>query len=244
MGRLQATRDKTKGTNHPKRDSLASIADMSHELRTPLHTIIGFSEELASVENLRMLTEQEIVEFAGYIHQAGHSLLGMINNLLDLSKIEAGYLTLNKEEFCLHDVYLITKPILMQQAESKGLSLRIEGDDPVVCADYQRISQVMMNLVGNAIKFTERGGVTVQISSAETEITVSVIDTGIGIHEPDLQMIFGKFHQDDSSASYRKNGTGLGLAISRSLVEMHGGRIWAESQPGKGSSFSFTIPIE
>ncbi len=183
MGRLQATRDKTKGTNHPKRDSLASIADMSHELRTPLHTIIGFSEELASVENLRMLTEQEIVEFAGYIHQAGHSLLGMINNLLDLSKIEAGYLTLNKEEFCLHDVYLITKPILMQQAESKGLSLRIEGDDPVVCADYQRISQVMMNLVGNAIKFTERGGVTVQISSAETEITVSVIDTGIGIHE-------------------------------------------------------------
>lgn len=239
----QAVKEKTEATDYFKSEFLVNMGNMSHELLTPLHTVIGFSDELADLENLRTLTEDEVLEFAGYIHQAGYRLLALISDLLDLSRIEAGYLALNKEKFYLKDVCLKLEPILRQQAESKGLSLRFEGDDPIILADYHRVSQVIMNLVDNAIKFTERGGVTVRISTAETEAVVSVIDTGIGISEPNLQMIFKKFRQVDGSASRQKGGTGLGLAISRSLVEMHGGRIWAESKPGRGSSFSFAIPI-
>ena len=232
---------KAEAANHAESEFLANI---SHELRTPLNSIIGFSQELAGEENLKTLTESEILEFAEYIYQAGHRLLNLINDLLDLSKIEAGHLALDKEVFHLHDVYLVVEPILRQQADSKELLLRFEGDDPAVHADYQRISQVMINLIGNAIKFTEHGGVTVRTSTAQGKAIVSVIDTGIGISEQELPVIFHRFRQADGSSSRRKGGTGLGLAISRSLIEMHGGRIWVESRPGKGSTFSFTIPVE
>ena len=206
--------------------------------------IIGFSEELASEEKLKTLGESEVSEFGGYIHQAGHRLLLLINNLLDLSKIEADHLVLDKEVFHLRDVYQTVEPVLKQQADSKGLFLKFEEDNSVIFADYERISQVMINLVGNAIKFTEQGGVTVRAHMKPKEIVVSVIDTGSGISEQDLPIIFEKFRQADGSSSRKKGGTGLGLAISKSLMEMHGGRIWAESELGKGSSFYFTIPVE
>ncbi len=237
---LQAAMEKAEAASRAKSEFLAN---MSHELRTPLNAIIGFSEELADAENIETLAKEEIPEFAGYIYQAGHRLLTLVNNLLDLSKAEAGRLTLEKESFSLKDAYTAIEPILKQQAEVKGLFLRFQGDGAVVFADQQRISQVITNLVGNAIKFTEHGGVTVRISEVENEIRVSVTDTGIGISEEDLPIIFEKFRQADGSSSHQGGGTGLGLAISKNIVEMHGGKIRVESEPENGSTFSFSLPV-
>lgn len=218
------------------------LANVNHELRTPLNSIIGFSGEFSERNKLERLNSDEILEFGGYIHRAGKKLLNLVNDLLDLSKIEAGKLTLEKEPFTLREAYLEIEALLKQQADAKGLSLQCEGNDVMVFADKRQMTQVIMNLVSNAIKFTEAGKVTVRISASETQVEVSVIDTGIGISEQDLPVIFEKFYQVDSSSSRKKGGTGLGLAICRELVQMHGGTIGVESEVGKGSRFSFTIP--
>ncbi len=236
---LQAAMEKAEAANRAKSEFLAN---MSHELRTPLNAIIGFSEELANEENLERLAEGEIPEFAGYIHQAGHRLLDLVNDLLDLSKVEAGRLKLDMKSFALRDAYLAVEPVLRQQAEEKELLLRFQGEGVIVFADQQRISQVITNLVGNAIKFTDHGGVTVRVSKAEKGVRVSVVDTGIGISKENLPIIFEGFSQIDGSSSRQSGGTGLGLAISKKLVEMHGGRIWVESELANGSTFSFSIP--
>lgn len=141
------------------------------------------------------------------------------------------------------DAYLEIEPILRQQADEKGLYLRFAGDDIVVFGDKLRISQVIVNLIGNAIRFTENGGIDVHVSTAtEASAQMSVSDTGIGISEKDLPVIFERFRQAESAQSGRKGGTGLGLAICKKLVEMHGGKIGVESEGGKGSRFFFTIP--
>lgn len=237
---LQAAMEKAEAASRAKS---VFLANMSHELRTPLNAIIGFSEELANEENLERLAEGEIPEFAGYIHQAGHRLLDLVNDLLDLSKIEAGRLSLNMKSFALRDAYLAVEPVLRQQAEEKNLFLRFQGDGLIVFADQQRISQVIINLVGNAIKFTDHGGVTIRASKAEKEVRVSVIDTGVGISKENLPIIFEEFSQIDGSSSRQSGGTGLGLAISKKLVEIHGGRFWVESELANGSTFSFSIPV-
>lgn len=237
---LQAAMEKAEAASRAKS---VFLANMSHELRTPLNAIIGFSEELANEENLERLAEGEIPEFAGYIHQAGHRLLDLVNDLLDLSKIEAGRLSLNMKSFALRDAYLAVEPVLRQQAEEKNLFLRFQGDGLIVFADQQRISQVIINLVGNAIKFTDHGGVTIRAFKAEKEVRVSVIDTGVGISKENLPIIFEEFSQIDGSSSRQSGGTGLGLAISKKLVEIHGGRFWVESELANGSTFSFSIPV-
>jgi signal transduction histidine kinase len=179
------------------------------------------------------------------IESNGKHLLGLINDVLDLSKIEAGQLVLSLADYSLqnvvHTVYSAVEPL----ASEKSLSFRVElsPDLPAGCADERRLTQVLLNLVGNAIKFTDAGEVVIKGSSSNGSFNVSVCDTGPGISQADQAKLFQEFQQADNSTTKAKGGTGLGLAISKRIIEMHGGRIWVESSVGQGSTFSFTLPV-
>jgi signal transduction histidine kinase len=221
------------------------LANMSHELRTPLNAIMGFSEIL--LDATMNLTAGERTEFLRNIHSSGQHLLGLINDILDLAKIEAGKMDLHAEDMpvmeALQDVTAILDPMARQQ----GLHLRTLGaaDAGVIKADRSKFKQVLYNLVSNAVKFTPAPGtITLSVKDSPEQLTVSVEDTGIGMKPEDLPKLFREFEQIDGSYTRRYQGTGLGLALCRRFVEMHGGRIWAESQFGKGSIFTFTIPRE
>jgi signal transduction histidine kinase len=221
------------------------LANMSHELRTPLNAIMGFSEIL--LDATMNLTAGERTEFLRNIHSSGQHLLGLINDILDLAKIEAGKMDLHAEDMpvmeALHEVTAILDPMARQQ----GLHLRTLGaaDAGVIKADRSKFKQVLYNLVSNAVKFTPAPGtITLSVKDSPEQLTVSVEDTGIGMKPEDLPKLFREFEQIDGSYTRRYQGTGLGLALCRRFVEMHGGRIWAESQFGKGSIFTFTIPRE
>jgi signal transduction histidine kinase len=221
------------------------LANMSHELRTPLNAIMGFSEIL--LDATMNLTAGERTEFLRNIHSSGQHLLGLINDILDLAKIEAGKMDLHAEDMpvmeALQDVTAILDPMARQQ----GLQLRTLGaaDAGVIKADRSKFKQVLYNLVSNAVKFTPAPGtITLSVKDSPEQLTVSVEDTGIGMKPEDLPKLFREFEQIDGSYTRRYQGTGLGLALCRRFVEMHGGRIWAESQFGKGSIFTFTIPRE
>jgi signal transduction histidine kinase len=166
--------------------------------------------------------------------------------VLDLSKIEAGQLKLETADYALRDLVQTVRASTESLAAAKKLGLRIELPDtlPATCGDERRIAQVLLNLVGNAIKFTETGEVIVSVTVDETTFEIAVTDTGPGIPADEREKIFEEFHQIDSSSTRQKGGTGLGLAISKRIVELHGGRIWVESEPGRGSSFRFVIPIQ
>ncbi len=219
------------------------LANMSHELRTPLNAILGFSEILLDVT--MNLTGGERTEFLRNIHSSGQHLLGLINDILDLAKVEAGKMELHPEPLqvvdALHEVTAILEPMARQQ----GLQLTTLGAAEAVQADRSKFKQVLYNLLSNAIKFTPPPGkITVVIKDTADQIVVSVHDTGIGMKPEDLPKLFREFEQIDGSYTRRYQGTGLGLALCRRFVEMHGGRIWAESQFGTGSTFTFTIPRE
>jgi signal transduction histidine kinase/uncharacterized protein (DUF302 family) len=219
------------------------LANMSHELRTPLNAILGFSEILLDVT--MNLTSGERTEFLRNIHSSGQHLLGLINDILDLAKVEAGKMELHPEPLqvvdALHEVTAILEPMARQQ----GLQLSTMGTAEPVPADRSKFKQVLYNLLSNAIKFTPPPGkITVAIKDTPEQIVVSVHDTGIGMKPEDLPKLFREFEQIDGSYTRRYQGTGLGLALCRRFVEMHGGRIWAESQFGTGSTFTFTIPRE
>ena len=221
------------------------LANMSHELRTPLNAIMGFSEILLDLT--MNLTAGERTEFLRNIHSSGQHLLGLINDILDLAKIEAGKMDLHPEEMpvmaALQEITAILDPMARQQ----GLQLRTVGavDAGVIKADRSKFKQVLYNLLSNAVKFTPAPGtITVSVKDSPEQLTVSVEDTGIGMKPEDLPKLFREFEQIDGSYTRRYQGTGLGLALCRRFVEMHGGRIWAESQFGKGSIFTFTIPRE
>jgi signal transduction histidine kinase len=172
-------------------------------------------------------------------------LVGLINDVLDLSRIEAGQLVLSLNDYSIKDmmqgVYVAVEPL----AGNKKLNFKLEvpPDLPPARGDERRLSQVLLNLVGNAIKFTDTGEVTMKASTAKGSYTVAVRDTGPGIAEADQAKIFEEFQQSVSTHTKAKGGTGLGLAISKRIIEMHGGRIWVESQPGQGSTFAFTLPV-
>jgi signal transduction histidine kinase/ActR/RegA family two-component response regulator len=219
------------------------LANMSHELRTPLNSIIGFSRVmLKGIDG--PLTELQSADLQS-IHNSGQHLLSLINSILDMSKIEAGKMELAIEELALPavlDAVLDTTKALIKD-QPVELRTILPDDLPTVWADAQRVRQVLLNLMSNAAKFTDEGSITLMAEVGPEFVTISVADTGIGI-EPEAQnRLFIPFQQVDGSTTRRAGGTGLGLAISRSFVDMHRGEIWVESVPGKGSTFSFTLPI-
>jgi len=219
------------------------LANMSHELRTPLNAILGYTELI--LDEIYGTTPGKMREVLLRIESNGKHLLGLINDVLDLSKIEAGQLTLTLGDFVvknmLQSVYVAVEPL----ATRKNLKLKLDVPPglPQAHGDERRLSQVVLNLVGNAIKFTDAGEVSIAAVCENDTFTISVRDTGPGIAQGDQAKIFEEFQQADNSITRKKGGTGLGLAISRRIIEMHGGRLWVDSTLGQGSTFSFTLPI-
>lgn len=221
------------------------LATMSHELRTPLNAIIGFAEVLK--DNVIGPLNKEQKECLDDIHSSGQHLLSMINNILDFSKIEAGKFELTYEEFSFEEVIGEVLNAVFEFANKKGIRMQTQfhPDIPLIIADKVKFKQIMFNLLSNAIKFTpENGKVTIYAKLAEQYIQIEVIDTGIGIKSEDIDKLFKPFLQLDGSYSRRYEGTGLGLILTKHLVELQGGKIWVESEYGKGSTFTFTLPIK
>jgi signal transduction histidine kinase len=219
------------------------LANMSHELRTPLNAILGYTELI--LDNIYGETPEKMRGVLERVQRNGKHLLGLINDVLDLSKIEAGQFTLALAEYTVKDVVHNVFSAVESLANEKKLALRVEmaKDLPAGRGDERRLTQVLLNLVGNAIKFTDEGEIIVKVAANNGAYTVSVCDTGPGISTADQAKLFQDFQQADNSTTKKKGGTGLGLAISRRIVEMHGGRIWVESNLGHGSTFAFTLPI-
>ena len=219
------------------------LANMSHELRTPLNAIIGFSEALG-LKIFGELSEKQ-TEYIGDIHSSGLHLLQMINDLLDLSKIESGKMELNIELFdvkkAMQEAVNVVKPL----AEKKliGIKLNFDDENIKITADRQKFQQILFNLLSNAIKFTdEKGWIKLNLQDKKKEIQISVQDSGIGIPVKYQKKIFEKFQQVDNAVSRKTGSTGLGLTITKELAEMHGGKISVKSQEEKGATFSFTLP--
>jgi PAS domain S-box-containing protein len=219
------------------------LASMSHELRTPLHTIIGFSELLA--EELEGPLNEKQQRFVQHIHTDSLHLLELINDVLDISKIEADRLELRPEAFDLTALVAESIASVRSLAEAKSHILETALDVPAALeADRLRIKQVLVNLLSNAIKFTPEGGrIRLEARVREPFVVVSVSDTGVGIPAAEHESIFDKFHQVGATTKGVREGTGLGLAITKRLVEQHGGSISVESEPQKGSTFLFTLPL-
>jgi signal transduction histidine kinase len=219
------------------------LANMSHELRTPLNAILGYTELI--LDNIYGEVPEKIHDVLDRVEKSGRHLLGLINDVLDLSKIEAGQLTLAANEYSFQDVVQGVVSSVESLASEKQLELAVDLSPalPVGYGDERRIRQVLLNLVGNAIKFTDAGKVEIRVTQAGAQFQVAVADTGPGIDTEHQQRIFQEFQQVDSSPTKTKGGTGLGLAIAKRIVELHGGRIWVESAVGKGSTFCFSLPV-
>jgi PAS domain S-box-containing protein len=230
------------------------LANMSHELRTPLNSIIGFSEILED-ELPGSLNEQQH-ENIRYILKAGRHLLSLINDILDLAKVESGKMEMEFESVSLRELLEQSLVMHRERALRNGVSLSIEmppdretrktSTEISIEADERKLKQILFNLIGNAVKFTPRGGLVSVVArkpADKDEIEIGVIDTGIGISPDDIPKLFKEFSQLESVSSKKYEGTGLGLALSKKLVELHNGRIWVESAVGKGSNFTFTIPV-
>jgi signal transduction histidine kinase len=212
------------------------VANMSHELRTPLAAILGYAELMQ--EGFYEPLGQKSLDALTRIRTNGKHLLGLINTVLDIAKIESGQFTLNMAEYAIESVVETVRSATDSLAQNKKLLLKtdVAKSLPIGLGDEQRLTQVLLNLVGNAIKFTDVGEVRVTAKAVNGHFNVSVADTGPGIPEHERTRIFDQFHQVDSSLTKAKGGTGLGLAIAKQIVEMHGGRIWVGSTVGKGSS--------
>jgi signal transduction histidine kinase len=217
------------------------LASMSHELRTPLNAVIGFSEVL--LDRLFGDLNEKQADYITDIHTSGRHLLALINDILDLSKIEAGRMELQVSDVTLSDVIESSVALMRERATRSGISLQLDVDpgSGVLEADERKLKQVLFNLLTNALKFTDRGGHVEVTARAEADgVVVSVRDDGAGIAMADQARIFEEFEQ--AGGSNAQEGTGLGLALTRRIVELHGGRLWVESAPGKGSTFTFTLP--
>jgi signal transduction histidine kinase len=219
------------------------LANMSHELRTPLNAILGYTELM--LDGLYGDLPSKTTEVLDRVQKNGTHLLGLINDVLDLSKIEAGQLALSLEEYSLKDIVQTVVSATESLASAKKLPLKVDVADglPLGHGDARRLAQVLLNLVGNAIKFTDVGEVRIAAQMTNAMFCVAVADTGPGIPASEQARIFNEFHQVDSSNTKKKGGTGLGLAIAKRIVELHGGRIWVKSEPGSGSIFQVELPV-
>jgi signal transduction histidine kinase len=241
---LQQLKEKAENADRLK---TSFLTNMSHEIRTPMNAILGFSDLLLKKE----LSRDKTREYLAVIHERGNSLLRLINDIIDISRIESNQLEINNEpcdiRLLFTQIYNLHEKIRIQQCKEE-ISLNLLHDfklnTTVIIVDEFRLNQVVSNLLTNALKFTEKGHIDFgyqQIS--ENQILFFVKDTGPGIHTDKQKILFERFQQENQKIQFKHGGSGLGLAISKSLVEMMGGKIWMESVPGKGSSFFFTLPL-
>ena len=220
------------------------LANMSHELRTPLNAILGFNEMIAG--EVYCPVPAEMKEPLADIQTSGKHLLRLINNVLDLAKIEAGRMELAVAPYVPGDLVESVRTALRPLAAEKGLDFAtiIAEDVPIAYGDAGRLTQCLINLAGNALKFTRQGKVQIVVERRDSMLVYRVVDTGMGISADKLSELFSEFRQTDATIASEFGGTGLGLSITKKFVEMHGGRIWVESEPGKGSTFHFTVPVK
>jgi signal transduction histidine kinase len=237
---LQALNVELQRASKAKSDFLAS---MSHELRTPMNAILGFTEMV--LDEVYGPVPPAIREPITDIHTCGKQLLRLINDVLDLSKVEAGRMELALGEYSVEDVVSTVKSSLRSLASERGLDFvtAVQPDLPLCLGDAKRITQCLTNLAGNALKFTREGRVEIRVELRAEAFLFAVADTGIGIPPDQLAHIFEEFRQVDATITRDFGGTGLGLSITKKLVELHGGRIWVESEVGKGSTFFFSVPV-
>jgi PAS domain S-box-containing protein len=244
---VQYTRDLEERNREIERaDRIKSefLGSMSHELRTPLHTVIGFSELLA--EELQGPLNEKQKRFVNHIHNDSLHLLDLINDILDLSKIEADRLELHPQVFDLLSAVNEVVASIRPQGEAKSIVITCEVPSAVsFYADRVCVKQILYNLLSNAVKFTAEGGeIRVEARALENSMEISVVDTGVGIPKEEHRSVFERFYQVGATTKGVREGTGLGLAITKRLIEQHGGDIGVESEPGKGSRFTFTLPFE
>jgi len=235
--------DKSAQLEAASRHKSEFLANMSHELRTPLNAIIGFSEVLTE----RMFGElnEKQDEYLKDIHASGQHLLSLINDILDLSKIEAGRMELEVTDFDLPSAIDNALILVRERATRRGITLGHSVDERLgtIRGDERKVKQVLLNLLSNALKFTPEGGrIDVRAGVHDEVAEIAVADTGVGIAPEDQEAVFEEFRQV-GTADKKVEGTGLGLALSRKFIELHGGRIWVESEVGKGSTFRFTLPL-
>jgi signal transduction histidine kinase len=235
--------DKSRQLAEASKHKSQFLANMSHELRTPLNAILGYTELMT--DGAYGEPSEKMAAVLKRLESNGKHLLGLINDVLDLSKIEAGQLTLDLIDYSVSDIAQTVRSTLESLATDKKLAFKVEvpAELPPGHGDGRRLTQVLINLVGNAIKFTDQGEVAIKAEANNGAFRVSVRDTGPGISTTDQAKLFQEFQQADNSITRRKGGTGLGLAISKRIVEMHGGRIWIDSTVGQGSTFTFTVPV-
>jgi signal transduction histidine kinase len=235
--------DKSRQLEEASQHKSQFLANMSHELRTPLNAILGYTELMA--DGAYGEPSEKMLGVLKRLEANGRHLLGLINDVLDLSKIEAGQLVLELSDYSVQDIAQTVRSTLEPLAADKKLTFKVEmaSELPPGRGDGRRLTQVLINLVGNAIKFTDAGEVVIKAEANNESFHVSVRDTGPGISAADQAKLFQEFQQADNAITRKKGGTGLGLAISKRIIEMHGGKIWVESQPGQGSTFAFTLPV-
>jgi signal transduction histidine kinase len=220
------------------------LASMSHELRTPLNAILGFNEMILG--QVYGEVPKDMQEPLTDIQTSGKHLLRLINNVLDLAKIEAGRMELALADYSVHDTVGSVHSTLRPLAAEKGLEFLadVPADIPLVYGDAGRIAQCLMNLAGNSLKFTKQGKVEIAVEQQNGTLRYRVSDTGIGIPPDKIAGLFTEFKQTDATIASEYGGTGLGLSITKKFIEMHGGRIWVESEMGKGSAFIFEVPLK
>jgi len=240
---LNEIQDKSRELEVASQHKSQFLANMSHELRTPLNAILGYTELMA--DGIYGELPEKTMGVLKRLESNGRHLLGLINDVLDLSKIEAGQLVLELTDYSLEDIAQTVRSTLEPLAADKKLAFKVEiaPKMPPGHGDGRRLAQVVINLVGNAIKFTDTGEVVIKATATDGSFHLSVCDTGPGISAADQAKLFQEFQQADNAITRKKGGTGLGLAISKRIIEMHGGKIWVESQLGQGSTFSFTLPV-